>query len=569
MTESIFTNLGIVLAGVIITLGIMKLLKQPLIIWYIVAGTLISIFFPEMLHNNHSFETFSSIGIAFLLFMVWMELNPKIIKELGKSSMIAWFLQVLITAWLWWWLAMLLWFDAMTSIYIWVGFSFSSTIVILKLLSDKSETETVFGRLSIWILIVQDIIVMLLFLAIATIAQIWDSSGWLLAWQLTLKVILLTAGIYAFSRYIIPKVTKKIAESQEYLFLFAIAWCFAMWSLFHWLWFGIEIWALVAWVTLATSAYRYEIMSRVKSLRDFFIVMFFVLLWSHVDFGLWVKLLPQVLLFTAFVLIVKPLIISTILWFMGHIKKNAFLSGISLAQISEFSFLFLWMWIAAGYVKDPNVLTVVTMVWLLTIAVSSYFILFGSKIHSKLKLFVKYLPGKVRRPNKKDTQTHEIILFGYGRFGSQLYETLNKNYKNILVVDQDPKVINKLQRMWINCMYGDGWDLELLNEINLKHTKMVVSTISSFDDSILLSKTIKNKDKNIILILVSNHLEESIELYEQWADYVIMPHYLWAKHTSLLLEDYGFDITKFINHKHSQIHQLRTRHKKDIMDLLR
>ena len=318
MSEQMFLALSIVIWAVVITLGIMKALKQPMIIWYILAGTLITIFLPTLLHGNEAFQSFGNLWISFLLFMVGMELNPKIIKELWKTALIAWLLQVAITSAVGVWIASLLWFDLITSLYLWVGFAFSSTIVVLKLLGDKDEMESTFGRLSIGILVVQDLIVMAVLLWLATFKNIGQMSWMVMVGWLIAKVIGICVFVYIANKYLIPKITKYIAESQEYLFLFAIARCFALGSAFHLLGFGIEIWTLIAGITLASSSYRYEITSKIKSLKDFFIVIFFVLLWSHVDFWAALKVLPQVIILTIFVLIVKPIITSLILGRMWH-----------------------------------------------------------------------------------------------------------------------------------------------------------------------------------------------------------------------------------------------------------
>lgn len=566
MAEQIFTSLSIVIGVVLLSVGIMKALKQPMIIWYIIAGTAISLFIPWLLHANTAFQSFGNLGIALLLFIVGMELNPTIIKDLGKTSLIAWFFQVLITGVLWYFVATMLWFESITSIFLAIGFAFSSTIVVLKLLGDRDEMESIPGRLSIGILIVQDIIVMLLILWMATFKSIEQTSSAIVVVSLVTKVIWLGVGLYFISKYLIPKITKRIAESQEYLFLFSIGRCFLLGALFYRLGFGIEIGTLVAWITLASSSYRFEITSRIKPLRDFFIVIFFVLLWSHVSFwSATITMLIPLLIFALFVLVLKPIIIMVILWFLWHTRKNNFLTGISLWQISEFSFLIITIGITSWYIKDPNILSLVTLLWLLTIAWSSYFTIYGEKIYYFIKPALRFIPWvrnqEYKKINKKD---FEIVLFGYGRFGSNVYSTLHKTHKSILVIDEHPWIIAHLQKKKIPCIYGDIWDIEFLHEINVKNSKMIISTIKKFDENIILLKTIKQQSKKTIIVLVSNHIHEAIKLYEQWADYVILPHYIWVDHTSLMLEEYGFDIKKFMDNKKTLIHSLKSRHQ-DLM----
>lgn len=570
MAEQIFYWISMILGIVLVSLWITRIFKQPLIIWYIVAWILSAIFFPHLLHDNHALESFSTIWISLLLFMVWMELHPKIIKDIWKTSMIAWSFQVIITALIWFGISILLWFDMITAWYIWVGFAFSSTIVILKLLDDIWKTESTFWRLSIGILIIQDIIVMLLFIVIWALNNIWDKWWFVIAWLLFAKIVAIAWWMFVLSKYVIPKITKIIAKSKEFLFLFAIWWCFILWSLFFKMWFGMEIWALVAWITLASSAYRFEITSRIKSLRDFFIVMFFVLLWSHIQFTTELMFYVKVAILSGFVLLIKPLISDVILWLMWHTRKNSFLAGISLWQISEFSFLLIAMWISLGVIKDPELLSIITLTGLVTITISSYYILYGEKRYPKIRKYLWILPGKWHRNYRKwkDLKS-EIILFWYGKFWHKLYETLHKKNKNILVIDENPSIIAHLQESNIENRYWDMWDLEFLKDLDLSQTKMIISTIKDYEDNLILVENIKKwNSKNIILMLMSHQAEEAIDLYNRWADHVILPHYIWANHTSLLLEEYGLCFNKFSENKKQQVSELKSKQKDLLIEAL-
>ncbi|MFA7298324.1 MAG: cation:proton antiporter [Candidatus Absconditabacterales bacterium] len=570
MEEQIFISLGIVIGIVLMSVGLMKVLKQPMIIGYIIAGTAISLFLPSLLQTNTAFQSFGNLGIALLLFIVGMELNPTIIKDLGRTSIIAGFFQVLITGGLGYFIATMLGFDMMTSIFLSIGLAFSSTIVVLKLLGDRDEMESTSGRLSIGVLIVQDLIVMLIILGMATLKNIQGVGSSVVIISLVAKIIGLGIGIYLLSKYFIPMITKKIAESQEYLFLFSIGRCFILGALFHRLGFGIEIGALMAGITLANSSYRFEITSRIKPLRDFFIVIFFVLLGSHVNFGTTnMSMILPLIIFVVFVLIIKPIITMIVLGFLGHTRKNNFLTGISLGQISEFSFLIITIGITSGYIKDPTILSMITLVGLITITGSSYLVVYGEKIYHFLKPILKLLPGIRNKESKKiNKKNYEIVIFGYGRFGSNVYSTLYKTHKSILLVDEHPGIIAHLQKKKMPCIYGDIGDIDFLEELNLKKSKMIISTIKSFDENIVLLKTTKQHNPNLIIILVSNHIYEAIKLYEQGADYVILPHYIGVDHTSLMLEEYGFDIKRFLENKKTLVRDLKNRHQDLMIEML-
>ena len=319
---------------------------------------------------------------------------------------------------------------------------------------------------------------------------------------------------------------QKIAESQEFLFLFAIGRCLLLGTLFYYMGFGIEFGTLIAGVALSNSPFKYEISSKIKSLRDFFIVMYFVLLGSQIHFSHGINI-GWILVFSLCVIVIKPIISMIIFGIMGHTKKNNFLAGISLGQISEFSFLLIGMGIASGQIQNPYILSTITIVGLISIAVSSYGILYGNRLYLWCKPILKYIPGIDNRIYKKINQEeYEVMLFGYGKFGNNLYETLSKRYPSILVIDEHPAIISHLKSKDMSCIYGDVGDNDFLEELNVKGTKMIISTIKKFDENMVVLKTIKEKHPHIIIILVSNHVQEAIKLYEQGADYVILPHYI-------------------------------------------
>lgn len=255
-----------------------------------------------------------------------------------------------------------------------------------------------------------------------------------------------------------------------------------------------------------------------------------------------------------------------LLWFMGHTKKNNFLTGISLWQISEFSFILIGMGIVSGIITDPNIQIVATIIGLITITGSSYYIIYWEKLYEKCKYILKFFPWVLNKVNKKiNLSESDIILFGYWRFGSNLYKELY-NKGSVMIVDENPSVTGALQNEGKPCIYGDAGDINFLEELNVKETKMIISSIKKFDENMVLLKTMKKTKKNLIIILVANYVQEAIKLYEQGADYVILPHYIWVDHTSLMLKEYGFDMEMFMKNKNKQFDNLKKKEKSIIFE---
>ena len=559
--DQLFLSFSIILGVVLLSLWIMKALKQPTIIAYILAWTVIAFIFPNFFNKYEFLNSFSQVWIVFLLFIIWTELSPATIQWLWSKTIIVWLLQVLWSTILWFLASLLFWFDIMTSLYIGTATALSSTIVVLKLLWDKDDLDSTYWRLSVGILVTQDIFVMLFMAIIATFSALEWGSILHTTWLLLIKIIWIVLGLYISSKYFLPPITKKIAESQEFLLLFSIGRCFIVSTCFEMLWFWMEIWALFAWITLATSPYRFEITSRMKVLKDFFIVIYFVLLWSNLSFdwnlNRWFIIVGLIL-----VVIFKPALIMWLLKMIWHIKRNNFLTGMAEIPMSEFSFILITMWISSWIIKDPNLLTMITIIGITSILIAWYTSKYDLLIFKKLWKLQKYIPWALnKKSHEKLGIPNDIIMFWYWRLGWELYKHFQTKKYNILVVDEHPSIINQLNTKGIDCLYWDALDLEFLQEINLTWTKMVISTITSIDVNLALIGVLKEKNPNLIIICVASHINEAITLYEKGMDYVIMPHYIWANYAKNMLEEFWLDVEKFMKNKTEQVEELKQKYR--------
>ena len=558
----LFLELGIIIGVATLLTGIMRLLKQPLIIGYIFTGILTGPYFFGIIRETEMLSVFSRIGISLLLFIVGLSLSPKVIKEVGKVSAVTGVGQVIFTSLIGFTIGRLLGFPTIVSVYVAVALTFSSTIIIMKLLSDKGDTDALYGRISIGFLIVQDIIAMFILMIIPSIPAGFIFTSFIFG--IVLRGFGLLALLFFVGIYILPRVVKAIAKSQEFLLLFSVSWCFALAGIFHYLNFSMEMGALLAGITLALSPYRYEISSKMKPLRDFFIVLFFVFLGTQMDFTSISLYIAPILIFSAFILVGNPLIVMTLMGALGYTKRNSFLAGLTVAQISEFSLILIALGVSVGHLTN-EILSFVTAIGLITIAGSTYLIYYSSRIYPHLS---KYLGLFERKGEKVDEHKYhgqgqyDIILFGYDHIGYDLLESFKKIKKKFLVVDYDPETIIGLAKEGVDCRYGDASDYELLNELGLSKAKMVISTMPDFDTNHLLIKKVRDSNKKAIIIVISHQIDEAIELYGEGATYVIMPHFLGGRLASTLIERYELDFSKFLKEKATHIEELV--HRKNI-----
>jgi Kef-type K+ transport system membrane component KefB/Trk K+ transport system NAD-binding subunit len=559
MAISIFIELSIVILIAVVVAGIVRLLRQPLIIGYILTGIIVSPYFLNIVKSTDAIATFAQIGMVLLLFMVGLNLNPKIIKDVGKVSLVTGVGQVIFTSLVGFFIGQLLGFSTIVSIYIAIALTFSSTIIIMKLLSDKGDLETLYGRIAIGFLIIQDLIVIVILMVISSIPAGINFTT--LALETVLKGVGVLLLLFLISVYIFPQLTKAIAKSQEFLLLFSIGWCFAIASLFYYLNFSIEAGALLAGITLSLSPYHYEIGSKMKPLRDFFIILFFILLGSQMIFTNISQYIIPIIIFSIFILIGNPLIVMVLMGLLGYTKRNSFLAGLTVAQISEFSLILVALGVKVGHLTT-DILSLVTIIGLITIAGSTYLILYANKIYPYLSKYLGIFERKGKKVDEHRYQKdgiYDIILFGYDRIGYDILESFKKIKKKFLVIDYNPETITKLAKEGFDCKYGDADDSELLNELNFSKIKMVVSTVHNLDTNLLLINKIRESNKKAIITVVSHQIDEAIKLYDAGATYVLMPHFLGGHHVSTMIEEHGLNLNKFLKEKIAHIEHLRKR----------
>lgn len=565
----IFIELSVIVVLATAIALAMKALRQPLIVGYIATGILVGPYVLNILHSREEIELFSKIGISILLFIVGLGLNPDIVREVGKTSFVTGIGQVLFTSFFGFYLMKLLGYGDAASAYAAMALTFSSTIIVLKLLSDRGDTSKLYGKISIGFLLIQDLVATLILLVVTVLGSTGASaeSGILGAagaelGMLLLKGVAVSILLYLVSKHVLSKAAGYIAGNQEVLFIFSLAWGLGLASLFHVLGFSIEIGALVAGVTLAVSPFAYEIGSRMKPLRDFFIILFFILLGAQMVLAEFSSLILPALVLSGFVLVGNPIIVIILMNILGYRSKTGFMAGLTVAQISEFSLILIALGLSLGHV-DQSVASLVTLVGIITIAGSTYLILYADQLYAALRKPLALLEFRKRpKAEPKDSgEGFDVLIFGYDRVGHDFVDAAMKITGRYAVVDFDPRSIRKLQAGNVPFRYGDAEDLEFLNEIGFHSAKMVVSSIPDFKTNLLLVQYYRKNNPSGIIIPISHEIRHARELYLAGASYVVMPHFLGARHASELIREHGFSLEGFDEIRNRHLASLSEREK--------
>ncbi len=541
--ENIFSGLSLIIViGAAVSL-LMKYLRQPLMIGYILTGVLVGPAIFHVVSSPRSLTVFGDIGIALLLFIIGLGMNPKVIKEVGKPSVIMTLGQMSATITVSWLIMVALGLNHQEALFIAFGLSITSTIVALKLLSDRKELSRLYGKLTIGSSLVEDIFAAFALLLVASAANgNWFSFGSLVS--LTFKGALIGFGMYFITRHVLPGVQKLIASDQELLFLFAIAWGLGSAALLAKAGFSMEVGALAAGIFLAPLPYAKEIASRLRPLRDFFVIVFFIALGTELTFSNFGQLFWPVLIGTLLVITLKPLSIMTTLGFLGYTKRTSFKTAITLSQVSEFSIILVALGVEKGLIGQ-NIVTMLTFIALLSIAASTYLVTFGDQIYVKIE---KYLDMFERRKSEGEAipeENNELVLFGYQRGGHEFINLFKKLKKPYVVIDYDPEVVDIIERRRINYLYGDATDVELLEEAGVQHAKLVVSTIPDQDVNIFLLNYLTNNNPRVVAIMHADDPLEAAKLYESGASYVILPHYIGSEQASAFIAKSGLSKEAF------------------------
>jgi Kef-type K+ transport system membrane component KefB len=468
----------LMLAAGLGTLGL--LLRQPLIVGFIAVGLIAGPSALDVVRSDEQIRLLSELGIALLLFLVGIKLDIKLLRSFGSVAVTSGLAQVVLTFAVGFLAGLALGLERVTNLYIALGLAFSSTIIIVKLLSDKREIDALHGQIALGFLIVQDLVVVLtmILLSATGLAATEGGHGGATGPAALAAGLALVAGVAVFARCGAGPITEWLARMPELLVLFALALAATVAAIGEAAGLGKELGGLLAGVALASTSYRETIAARLAPLRDFLLLFFFIALGASLDLALLGSSVGAALILSLLVLVGKPLIVIGILLAMGYGRRTAFLAGITMGQISEFSLILMAMGVSLGHVGGVE-LGLVTLVGLITITVSTYMITYANRLYDLCEPILNRLPAGTawREPEgAPDTGQAEVIVFGLGRFGTALGLRLRRRGVRVLGIDFNPQAVRRWRSLGIDATFGDASDPEFLADLPLAGARWLVST---------------------------------------------------------------------------------------------
>lgn len=502
-----------------------RLLRQPLIVAFIAVGLIVGPYGLNLLVSNEKVYLLSEMGITVLLFVVGLKLDVSLIRSTGRVALFSGLGQVIFTSVFGYFIGLGLGFEPVVSLYVAVALTFSSTIIIVKLLSDKKEIQSLHGQISIGFLIVQDIVVILAMIALSAIGTPSNNSLLYEIVEVIIKGLGLIVGVFLLMRYVMTWLTSLLARTPELLVLFAITWGIALAAFSDYLGFSKEVGAFLGGISIAATPYREIISGRLVSVRDFLLLFFFIHLGSQVNVSLLgEQILPAVVL-SLFVLIGNPIIVMIILGLMGYRKRTGFLAGLNVAQISEFSLILAALGLSLGQINEET-LGLITLVGLITIGISTYLIMYSHQIYEiiapALDAFEKAIPFREVQTANDHKKDFDVIIFGLGMYGNNIAKSLEAKGFRVFGVDFDPKAVKRWKKKGRIAQYGDADDPELPELLPL-NAQCVVSSIEDKQLNMSLIKYLRHAGYEGKIAMTSYTGRTAKELEKAGADLILLP----------------------------------------------
>ena len=527
-------------------------LGQPLILGYVVAGAVLG---PHVglsvVTDEEAIELIAEIGLILLLFIIGLEISVPRLARAGPSILVSGLGQFPVCAALAW-----LAFGGVAAstggrfdrLYLAVAVSLSSTLIVVKVLSDKFELPSFGGRVTLGVLVFQD----LWAIGFLALQPNLDDLRLGLLLRSAAAGAGLVLGAVVLARYVLPRLFRSIATSPELLLITAMAWCFLLSGVAGWAGLSREMGALVAGMVIAAFPYGTEVVARLSGVRDFFVTLFFVALGLKVP-----EPSGGVLLLAAgvaaFVVASRFLAIFPIFALLRLDARTAAVVAINLAQISEFSLVIVTLGAGLGHVSAA-VSSLVLYALLLTAVLSTYGILFNHALASAVtRAFAAVgLPrwARARAAAGGDDDGHggegrDLYLLGVSREGLAFLQHLEREHpamkERIVAIDFNPETLERLQADGVESHYGDLSNAETLRHAGLARAAVIVSGISDWflkgTDNLRLLREVRALAPAARVVVTADTLDRARQLYGEGADYVLIPPALAAEHLYALLRD--------------------------------
>jgi Kef-type K+ transport system membrane component KefB len=547
MDYPLLRDLGFILIAAAAVVLAARAVRVPAILAYMVTGLVLG---PatHLLHPSGTLELISKVGIALLLFLVGLELSLDKIRTVGRVAVVAGVGQIALTLGLGWGLALALGFTGTSAVLVALAMTFSSTVVVIKLLEERDALDAVYGRIAVGVLLIQDVAVVI---ALTLLAGLEDSGAVGLA-SVGRGVAEAGAGMaallvvaYLATRWLLPPLFRWLSSSLEAVFVWSLTWAFAFILAAQLLGLSIEIGAFIAGISLAQLPYSHELVRRVHPLVSFFLAVFFVTLGAHMELAAALAVWPAVLALSAFVLLGKPAILMALIPRVGYGERTSFLASLTLGQISEFSFIVASLALSVGLV-DASFISVVGAVGLVTIGTSAVLVQAGDGVYATVRrtgLLRLFRPPASPEPAPEPGLSGHVIVVGMNTLGKRLVRELTERGETVLAVDVDAAKLEAVRAEpgdvpgRLETLQGNTDHPEVLEHAGLERAKLLVSALQIQDANNLMAYRARQAGVPSAIHAFDARLAHELE--DHGATYLMVSKYDGIRQMTAALRDAG------------------------------
>ncbi len=545
--ESLIMDLSVLFMIILVVSFAVKLLRQPIILGYIISGAVFSILFVGNGQIKGNLTLLSELGITFLLFLIGLEFSFKSFKEVGKDIVITTVMQSVVFFAVSFALGISFGFSPWESVYLSMIFLFSSTLLVAKWVEDKKDTHSLYGKIVLGTLVVQDLLAILFFtfLNFSSYAEL-DK---MMVLPLGGLALLLTA--YLCSRFLLNPLIKFTLKYPELMFVFSLGVCFFFVKISSLLGYTSTIGAFIGGLVLANTIYKNDIYGRLKPLIIFFSLLFFVGLGFQLEMQVLQKQALFLLVLSFLGLVLKPLVIYLTLRVRGYDLKNAVRCGLNLAQFSEFGIIIVFSATSSGQIS-PEMGSIAVISVVATMILSSYTIKYDAILAEKICKYLGWLEGifptRRNEPAQKALSNYGVVFIGYHELGKEIFSKF-QDLAGVLVIENDPANLAVLKKENIPHLYNSVANPYFFEGLNFGSVNLLVSNLLDVEDNTMIIKKVKKENPPSRVIVTAKSLKDSLSLYDVGADYVLYSKDISENHLSLLMEDYSKDMSKLLELK--------------------
>ena len=526
-------------------------LRLPLLLAYIMAGVLLG---PHLgfgfIQSSESIATLSEIGLVLLMFILGLEIDIRKLMQAGKAVLLNGLIQFIGCA------LLAVGFFSLTGlsagvgphglVYLAVACSLSSTLIVVKVLSDRLELGTVTSRITLGILVIQDLWA-IGFLAIQPDLQNLNASALLMSGAKAFALVMVS---WLLAKFALPRIFAKAGKQPELMLITAMAWCFTICGFAEFMHLSLEMGALIAGVSIAAFPYHVDVAAKVSSLRDFFITLFFVALGLQIPSPTW-NVIILALSIIGFVLVSRALTVFPVLYKLNYGNRASLIPALNLSQLSEFALVLAALGVTYNHVT-PDLLSAFVLAMVTTALISSFVIPSGHSIFRLLNPLLEKVGFKdsgslEEKVESKESAHYDFVLLGFFHEASSLLQELINRHSSsvlskLLVVDFNPEAHQRLKDMGIHCKYGDIGHQETLRHLELHHAKLLICTVPDHilkgTTNLKLLKQLQALAPDAKIIVTAESLQSAREMYAAGATYVFVPRLISAYYLADVLQKF-------------------------------